>query len=184
MIAAPLALLAILLPGDFGGLGGLVAVVILAVAAYRGWGSPLRRAALEWRDTRREAAPDSDLHFYVQRLGRSEGPYSAAAVHQMLRTGEITNETALRRADGGEPFQAWEVSRLPGGNSAPATLGGWAFVVFFFGWVGGVVGYLMLQNENLDRAKHVLKWGLIWTGIWLAVTIATYVLAFVVISSM
>jgi len=53
-------------------------------------------------------------------------------------------------------------------------VGGWGFAIFFFGLIGGTIGWLHLKRTDPERADHVLKWGLIWTvgtgALWSLVT--------------
>jgi hypothetical protein len=56
--------------------------------------------------------------------------------------------------------------------AASPTVGGWGVAIFFFGLIGGLIGWLHLKNRDRRRADHILKWGLIWS----AISIAAYVL--------
>jgi hypothetical protein len=60
-------------------------------------------------------------------------------------------------------------------------VGGWGWAIFFFGWIGGLVGYLSLRPRDPRRANHVLKWGFITSvasiALWIA-TLAALVAAF------
>jgi hypothetical protein len=40
-------------------------------------------------------------------------------------------------------------------------VGGWGWLIAFFGLFGGIVGYLSLRQDDPRRADHVLKWSLI-----------------------
>ena len=93
----------------------------------------------------------------------------------------------LVRRSTGQPVAADAASPVAAqtGTGVPPSvrLGGWGFVVFFFGWVGGLVGYLILQDENRPRAKRVLTWGLAWTGIWIMATLALYATFFAMVAT-
>lgn len=165
------------------GISGVVTLGFAALGAFIGHAMGRRRFAKRSRaiQARDESlAPYADTSYFVQRLGREEGPYTINQVSDRMRHGEIRGDTALRRADGGDPFLARELDHLTPADTS-AKLGGWGFAVFFFGWVGGLVGYLMLQDENRPRAKKVLKWGLVWTAIWAAIAILFYIVMFAVV---
>jgi peptidylprolyl isomerase len=48
-------------------------------------------------------------------------------------------------------------------------VGGWGWAIFFFTWLGGLIGYFSLKDSDPRRANHVMKWGLIVTLIYLIV---------------
>ncbi len=56
-------------------------------------------------------------------------------------------------------------------------VGGWGVAIFFFGLIGGAIGYFALKGTDPRRADHVLKWGLIIT----AVSIAAWVLLWIIV---
>lgn len=154
----------------------LAALIVYLVVALR----INRKRAI--RTGAESLAAYADTSYLVQRLGREEGPYTIIQVSDLMVRGEIRGDTIVRRADGGDPFSAREFDHLTP-SATSTTLGGWGLAVFFFGWVGGLVGFLMLQDENRPRAKNVLKWGLIWTAIWMAITVILYIVVFVVVAN-
>jgi tetratricopeptide (TPR) repeat protein len=42
-------------------------------------------------------------------------------------------------------------------------VGGWGPLLFFFGFLAGLIGWLHVKARDQRRADHILKWGLIWT---------------------
>jgi len=56
-------------------------------------------------------------------------------------------------------------------------VGGWGVAIFFFGFIGGAIGWLALKGTDPRRADHVLKWGLIIT----AASIVLWILFWVVL---
>lgn len=56
-------------------------------------------------------------------------------------------------------------------------VGGWGFAIFFFGLIGGAIGYFALKGTDPRRADHVLKWSLIIT----AASIAAWILLWVIV---
>jgi hypothetical protein len=59
-------------------------------------------------------------------------------------------------------------------------VGNWGWAIAFFGFVGGLIGFLSLRQDDPRRADHVLKWGLIvslassvlWFGLFFVVAAA------------
>lgn len=180
LLGVVLGALLYLLPG-----AGLISYLLLfsgpVLGAVVGYNVAGRSAERTTRTKDEHLAAYADTSYFVQRLGRDEGPYTISQVSDLFARREIGGDTAMRRADGGEPFLAREFNLLsqPSGS---ARLGSWGVAVFLFGWVGGLVGFLMLQDDNRPRAKRVLKWGLIWTGIWLGISVALYIVFFAVLA--
>jgi hypothetical protein len=54
---------------------------------------------------------DSANSFYIQRMGREEGPYSISDLQAMVRAGQLQGRALVRR-EGGAWFNADEVSGL------------------------------------------------------------------------
>ncbi len=54
---------------------------------------------------------DTANTFYIQRMGREEGPYTYADLQAMVRAGQIQGRTLLRR-EGGSWFNADEAAGL------------------------------------------------------------------------
>ena len=40
-------------------------------------------------------------------------------------------------------------------------VGGWGWAILFFGWIGGLIGYLAVRADDPRRANHIMKWGVI-----------------------
>ena len=72
--------------------------------------------------------------------------------------------------------RARRVSASQASASGRAKLGGWAFAVVLLAWIGGLIGWLDLRNDDRRRADHVLKWGLIWTILWSAFWVVIWLL--------
>lgn len=53
----------------------------------------------------------TDNGFYIQRMGREEGPYAFSDLQAMVRAGQLQGRTLLRR-EGGSWFNADEVAGL------------------------------------------------------------------------
>jgi len=61
------------------------------------------------------------------------------------------------------------------------TSGAWWLLPIFLGWVGGLIGYLVVKESDQSKAKGLLIFGIIWTVFWVVVTIvASIVMNFVV----
>lgn len=50
-----------------------------------------------------------------------------------------------------------------GGTDTEVRVGAWGWAIAFFGFIGGLIGYLSLRSDDPRRANHVMKWGLIWS---------------------
>lgn len=61
-------------------------------------------------------------------------------------------------------------------------VGGWGFAIFFFGLIGGAIGYFALKRTDPQRADHVLKWGLIITAISIAAWIVLWVIVLAIVA--
>ena len=93
------------------------------------------------------------------------------AVEDIFDTIDGTTGSAAEAPARGEAVQRSDGTEYRGRLS----VGGWAVAIFFFGFVGGLVGYVVLCPTDPDRARHVLKWGAIVT----AVSVALYVIVIV-----
>lgn len=60
-------------------------------------------------------------------------------------------------------------------------LGGWVVAVVLLGWIGGLIGFLVLKDEEPERAKKVAIWGVIWSAIAVLITVLFYVVVILLI---
>ena len=55
----------------------------------------------------------------------------------------------------------------------------WAYwlLPFFFAFIGGIVGYVVLKDRNRTTANHILIFGVVWTflGVIVLVAIAGFI---------
>jgi uncharacterized membrane protein YeaQ/YmgE (transglycosylase-associated protein family) len=53
----------------------------------------------------------------------------------------------------------------------------WWLLPFFLGWIGGLIGYLVLQDKNRGTATNILIFGIIWSfvGIILLLALAGFI---------
>lgn len=69
------------------------------------------------------------------------------------------------------------VASTLGGEAAGKTpLGGWGVIVFLFGLLGGLCGWLVLRRSDPRRGARVMKWGLIWGLAWIVIGAGAIVL--------
>ena len=47
----------------------------------------------------------------------------------------------------------------------------WWLVPIFFAWIGGLIAFLAVKDDDRTRAKHLLVLGLVITGFWIVVYI-------------
>ena len=87
--------------------------------------------------------------------------------------------------DSGMKFCADCGSPLPTGNegsqelsTARQTSGAWWLLPIFMAWVGGLIAFLVLKDDDRAKAKRLLIAGLIMTVIWIALNIGLSVLAY------
>ena len=59
------------------------------------------------------------------------------------------------------------------------TSGAWWLLPIFLGWVGGLIGYLVVKESDQSKAKGLLIFGIVWTVFW----IVLYIVAFLVLSN-
>jgi hypothetical protein len=62
-------------------------------------------------------------------------------------------------------------------------VGGWGVAIFFFGILGGFIGWLDLKEKDRRRADHILKWGAIMSAASIGLTMLLWLLIVVIISS-
>ena len=60
-------------------------------------------------------------------------------------------------------------------SSIKPSVGGWGWAVLFFGWIGGLIGYLSLRSDDPRRANHVMKWGIFASLVWVVIAALTAV---------
>jgi hypothetical protein len=51
------------------------------------------------------------------------------------------------------------------------TSGAWWLLPIFLGWVGGLIGYLVVKDSDQSKAKGLLIFGIIWTIFWVIISI-------------
>ena len=85
----------------------------------------------------------------------------------------------------GGPTQQFQQPTQYHGYQPKPKVGGWGFMIFFFGILGGLIGYLSLKGNDPARARHVMKWGAIVAAISVAVLTVVYfiVIAFVLVAA-
>jgi hypothetical protein len=59
------------------------------------------------------------------------------------------------------------------------TSGAWWLLPIFLGWVGGLIGYLVVKESDQSKAKGLLIFGIVWTVFWVVV----YIIGLIVASS-
>jgi hypothetical protein len=50
-------------------------------------------------------------------------------------------------------------------RNATPSVGNWGWANWILWWIGGLWGYYVVRKSDPVRAKHILKWGWIWTAI-------------------
>ncbi|MGD9143265.1 MAG: hypothetical protein PVG61_05415 [Dehalococcoidia bacterium] len=51
------------------------------------------------------------------------------------------------------------------------TSGAWWLLPFLLGWVGGLIGYLVVKDSDQSKAKGLLIFGIVWTIFWVVISI-------------
>lgn len=69
------------------------------------------------------------------------------------------------------------------GIAATPQVGGWLIPIILFGWVAGLVGWIVNRDTDPRRANHVLKWGVLSSVIHVAATIAVLVVVLGIVGS-
>ena len=114
---------------------------------------------------------------------RTPGQNSCPSCGQVNPTGSAFCETcgtklAAPPAPTTLPGQA---PTKPAAQAKGQTSGAWWLLPIFLGWVGGLIGYLVVKESDQSKAKGLLIFGIIWTVFWVVVTIvASIVMNFVV----
>jgi len=69
----------------------------------------------------------------------------------------------------------------PAAQAKGNTSGAWWLLPIFLGWVGGLIGYLVVKESDQSKAKGLLVFGIIWTVFWVVISvIASVVMNFVI----
>ena len=119
----------------------------------------------------------SDLIEFARQQTRSGlGAYEAGLFNTFIREAEANlGRLRSRQLTPGRGVTTYGYAQTP-------RVGGWGFAIFFFGLIGGAIGYFALKRTDPHRADHVLKWGLIITAISIAAWILLWVIVLAIVA--
>jgi hypothetical protein len=132
-----------------------------------------RRIVLSEEDFAESAPARPEAAAATAAVGSSPAPSASAEQPPSL----LRVEQHPRRVVASPPVPATATVAPALPPAVSPRVGGWGFAIFFFGLIGGAIGYFALKGSDPRRADHVLKWGLIAT----AISIGAWVLLWVIV---